>query len=434
MSVIFKNITAVTMDDESPVLEGACVVVEGSKIKYVGQTAPEGLEGEIIDGTGKVLMPGFVNAHTHLPMTLLRGYSDDCDLQVWLNEYIFPIENKLDGEAVSVGTRLGLLESIASGTTSVSDMYFFCEEIAQACIDAGVKANICRGVTCFGGEYDPKTHAPTINTHELADQYHGFDDGRIRIDACIHAEYTSFDKVWQSIGGIALDRGLLMHLHLSETKSEHIECIRKYGITPTEALDRAGVFRTPALAAHCVWLEDRDIELLASRGVSAVHCPVSNLKLASGVARVPEMLKAGINVALGTDGAASNNSLDMFEELKLSCILHKAQAMNPVSVVALDALRMATVGGAAAQGRLGECGRIAEGYDADLIMLDFDRPHLAPCHNVISNIVYSAHGSDVIMNMVRGKIIYRNGEYLTIDRERVLFELRSYVHPRVFEK
>ncbi|MDD4715560.1 MAG: amidohydrolase [Oscillospiraceae bacterium] len=430
MDVLFSHADAVLMDDAGTVLKDAYVEVSGKQIRFVGTKRPEGFSGREIDCGGKVLMPGLVNAHTHVPMTLMRGYADGYDLQTWLNDYIFPAESRLDGRAVRAGTALGLAEMIASGITSFSDMYYFCDEIVEETVAAGLEANISRGMTNFTPEFDPKTHSGYLETRRLAEKWNGYQDGQIRIDASIHGEYTSGPALWRCMADYAMEQGLGMHVHLSETKAEQEECIARHQLTPAAVLDRYGVWNTRAIAAHCVFVTEEDIALLKERGVTAVHNPVSNLKLASGIAPVPRFLSAGLNVALGTDGVSSNNSHDLFEEIKLAAMLHKGVSHDPRAVTTLEALKMATVNGAAAQGR--KAGKIAQGFAANLILLDFDRPHLAPCHDVLSHLVFAARGSDVVMNMTAGKIIYENGTFQTIDLERVLWEVRHYAMQKVF--
>ncbi len=429
---LFADVTAVTMADSAPVRDHAFVLVCGGKIASVTDTAPADFDGERIDCRGKVLLPGLINCHTHLPMTVLRGYADDFDLQTWLSKYIFPVEAKLDGRCVRTGALLGIAEAVASGTTSFTDMYYFCGDILTAVEESGVKANISRGTSLFSDDFSFDSHVGCTEMRRLHGDWHGRDSGRIRIEASIHAEYTSNPKLWSAVAEFAAANGLGMHIHLSETRKEHQDCIAKYGMTPAAVLDRSGVWNTRAVAAHCVWVSDADMELLAARGVNVAHNPVSNLKLASGIAPVPALLGKGINVALGTDSVASNNSHDLFEEIKASALIHKGVSGDPRAVSALDALRLATVNAARAQGRQDECGRIAPGMDADLILLDFDRPHLQPCHNVVSNLVYSARGSDVVLTMVRGRVLYRDGRFTTIDMEAVRRELELYVLPRLF--
>ena len=433
MSILFEHVTAVTMDPTAPVLHDAFVLVEGTAIAQVGQTRPQGQFDRVVDCTGKVMMPGLINAHTHLPMTLMRGYGGGHDLQHWLNDYIFPAEDKLDSASVQAGTQLALAELIAGGVTCVADMYYFCPDIAQAAADSGISANISRSVTCFAPVDDPENYYACRELRELEEQWNGFDHGRIRVDASVHAEYTSFSapNMWEYLGRYAADHKLGMQVHLSETRSEHLECMARHGgKTPFAVLDDYGVWQNGGLAAHCVWVSQDDMEGMVRRGVTAVHNPVSNLKLASGVAPVPRLLEAGVNVALGTDGVASNNSHDMFEEIKLAALLHKGVSRDPTAVSARQALEMATINGARALGRNTGC--IAPGRDADLILLDFTHPGLTPCHDPEENLVYSAHGSDVVMNMARGKVIYENGSFLTLDLEDIRAQLEGYALPRIF--
>ena len=433
MSILFEHVTAVTMDPTAPVLHDAFVLVEGTAIAQVGQTRPQGQFDRVVDCTGKVMMPGLINAHTHLPMTLMRGYGGGHDLQHWLNDYIFPAEDKLDSASVQAGTQLALAELIAGGVTCVADMYYFCPDIAQAAADSGISANISRSVTCFAPVDDPENYYACRELRELEEQWNGFDHGRIRVDASVHAAYTSFSapNMWEYLGRYAADHKLGMQVHLSETRSEHLECMARHGgKTPFAVLDDYGVWQNGGLAAHCVWVSQDDMEGMVRRGVTAVHNPVSNLKLASGVAPVPRLLEAGVNVALGTDGVASNNSHDMFEEIKLAALLHKGVSRDPTAVSARQALEMATINGARALGRNTGC--IAPGRDADLILLDFTHPGLTPCHDPEENLVYSAHGSDVVMNMARGKVIYENGSFLTLDLEDIRARLKDYALPRIF--
>ena len=432
MDILFSNVTCVTMDAGLHVYPNAFVGVTDGKISHVGRSAPEGKPEKIIDGTGMVLMPGLINCHTHLPMTILRGYADGHDLQTWLNDYIFPREARLDGRAVKAATLLAIAECLRFGTTSVSDMYNFCDEIAQAVSESGIKANLSRGTLLFDDEFDVEEYPACVEMMELHRKWHGHDDGRIRAEVSIHGEYTSDYRLWDALSEYAISNGLGMHIHLSETKAEHEESLERNGLTPTQVLNCHHVFDTRAIAAHCVWLDEEDRQLLAAHHVTAVHNPVSNLKLGSGCADVMAMVKAGMNVALGTDGDSSNNNLDMFEEMKAASLsangLYKKPGVLPPAAV----LTMATVCGAKAQGREGECGQIRVGIDADLILLDFTQPHLIPCHDVLSNLVYSAHGSDVVMTMVRGKILYMNGRFTTIDLNAVVRELTEYAIPHVF--
>ncbi len=432
MDTLFSNVTVVTMDEELRVLFSAFVGVTDGKISYLSKKAPEEQPKEIINGEGMVLMPGLINCHTHLPMSPLRGYADDVNLQTWLNDYIFPREDRLDGRCVKATTLLSIAECLRFGTTSVSEMYYFCDEIAEAVAQSGIKANLSRAITFFGEEFDFEKDNRCQEMVALKEKWHGYDNGRIRIEASIHGEYTSDHRVWDAVSEYAINEGLGMHVHLSESQSEHEGCKERHGLTPAQVFDCHHVFNAPAIAAHCVWLEPEDMKILAKRKVSAVHCPVSNLKLASGCADVSAMIKSGMNVALGTDSNASNNNLDLFEEIKAATLMAKGKSLDPTALPAQAVLMMATVCGARAQHRESECGMIKLGMDADLILLDFTQPHLMPCHNVMSHLAYCVSGHDVVMTMVRGKVLYAAGKYTTIDLEAVVKEMAEYVMPKIF--
>lgn len=432
MNTLFQNVTAVLMDDAKTVLKNAYVAAEGGKIAYVGTEKPAGTFDEVIDGTNKVLMPGFVNAHTHVPMTAMRGYGGGHDLQDWLENFIFPAEDKWDDRSLRAAADLGLAELIASGVTTIADMYMRTGVIAQAVLDAGINANLSVGAVYFGDPagFSPDKCGDCANHLRLYEDWHNAGDGRIVADASIHAEYTSCPPVWEWVADFAKSHGLGMHVHLSETKREHEECVARYGKTPAAVFAEHGVFDGRAIAAHCVWTTPEDWAILAEKGVTAVHNPVSNLKLGSGVAQVPAMLKAGVNVSLGTDGVSSNNSTDLFGEMKLAAILHNGVSCDPRAMDPYTALQMATVNGAKALGR--NSGKIAPGLDADLILVDFDAPNLIPCHDAVENLVYAAQSRNVALTMCRGKILYRNGEFFTIDLDKVKRELKDYTLPQLF--
>ena len=431
MSILIHNCTAVLMDEAGTVLPNAYVVVEGAKIRSVGTERPWGPFDQEIDGKGNVLMPGFVNAHTHVPMTAMRGYGDGNNLQDWLNNYIFPVEARWDDRAVRACTALGLAEMIASGVTSIADMYMHTDIIAQEVASAGISANLCCGGVQFSDDFDPATHGDCVAQRELTEKWHNYNDGQIRIDASIHGEYTSHKQLWQWMADYAREHNLGMHVHISETKAEHEACLARHGKTPIQTLNDYGVWDTRAIAAHCVWTTPEDWAIMAEKGISAIHNPISNLKLGSGIAPVPAMKKAGVNVCLGTDGVSSNNCTDFFSDLKFAAILHNGANCDPLALLPLDALKMATRDGGIALGR--QTGMIHGGYDADLILVDFSHLNLTPCHSVISNLAYAAHGSDVVMNMARGKVIYKDGDFLTIDLERVRREVAEYALPLLFQ-
>ena len=431
MDLLIKDVTAVTMD-EPQVVEHCHIGIENGRIVWLSPEAPQQPARRVIQGRGKVAMPGLINTHTHMPMTLLRGYADDYTLQEWLTQHIFPAEDRLDARCIKAGMLLGLAEAIRFGTTSISEMYFQLPTMAEACLEAGIKANLCNAATCFDqAHYDFDKAGETREMREVLERFHGADGGRIRLDAGIHAEYTSFDQVWRSNAAFAKEHGLNMQVHVSETRKEHEECLGRWGATPVQILAENGVFDTRAIAAHCVWVTPEDMEILAEKQVTVAHNPVSNLKLASGIAPVAEMRRRGVRVALGTDGVASNNSHDLFEEIKLCALLQQGVRGDPCQMPAPDALACATVQGAFAQGREEECGRLRTGMDADLILLDFDKPWLQPVHSVISSLCYTARGQDVCLTMVKGKILYENGAFHTIDVEKARREVEGYALPRI---
>ena len=434
MDILLSDITVITMNEGQgkPVLMHGYVGIDGRKITYVGEQPPAESATRVISGTRRLLMPGLVNSHSHLPMAALRGYADDYRLKEWLYEHIFPAEGKLDDRCIAAAVRLGIAECIRFGVVSCTEMYFHLPRIAEAVLETGVKANICNALLCLDMDnFDFEKDRGVMETREVLAQYKGRGDGRLVVDMGIHAEYTSGPAAWQKSVAFAAENDLRLHIHLSETEAEHTECVQKYGKTPTEILNANGVFSRKTTAAHCCWLTDGDMDILAAGGATAAHCPVSNLKLSSGIAPVTRMLAHGLNVGLGTDGACSNNNHDMFEEIKTAALLQKYLTGDPSVLPAYEAIQLATVNGAVGQGRGGETGRVAVGYDADLIMLDLDAPHLFPLNDPCAAVAYSARGSDVCLTMVQGKILYENGEYTTIDLEKIRREVETYVLPRL---
>jgi len=432
MAILFQNVTAVLMDGARTVLPNAFVAVEGGRIASVGTVKPAGAFERVIDGRGGILMPGLVNAHTHVPMTAMRGYGDGHSLHDWLNNFIFPVEAKWDDRAIRACADLGLMEMIASGTTCICDMYMHTLTVAQAVSDAGISANLGVGAVFFGEKFSESACADCKNQDELFKAWHGYDEGRILVDSCLHAEYTSPPELAEWIGDYARTHGIGVNVHVSETKKEHEECKQRHGgLSPIQYFAKCGMFDTHATAAHCVWTEPDDWAIMAEKGVTAVHNPASNLKLGSGVAPIVELLKAGVNVALGTDGVSSNNTTDMFEDMKLAAILQNGVRQDPLALTAWDALSFATVNGAKALGRA-DTGSIEEGKWADLVLLDPAAVELTPCHDAANNIAYAAHGCNVKLNMCRGKVIYENGEFLTIDGAKTRREVLDYAVPMLF--
>ncbi len=427
---LFENALILTMAEERPILQG-CVGVKGGRIALVG-TLPEGAEAtRRIDCNGQILMPGLVNAHAHTPMCILRGYADDYPLQAWLFDKVFPAEARLDERAILAGARLGFAEQLCTGTTSISDMYFYEPAIAELALEVGIRVSLSNAVVALDPDWSPEKDRALEETRLLLRDYQGAGDGLVQVEASIHGEYTSSPRVWRMVADLAQAHGLGIQLHLSETRLEHEQAkARNAGKTAALALAEEGVFESRVTAAHGVWLEEEDMVLLAAKGASVAHCPVSNLKLGSGTADVAALRKAGINVALGTDGCCSNNTHDLFEEIKLSALLAKGKALDPSVLPAYEALQMATVNGAKAQGRK-DIGQVAEGKAADLILLDMDHPTTRPGYDPVGAVVYSATGRSVSLTMIKGRILYEKGRFTTIDIEKAYAEAEGYAQPRI---
>lgn len=416
--MLFKNISI--LNESFEIEENMYVGIDGEKITYISKEAPKRGFGRVYDGTGKLLMSGFVNTHAHSPMALMRGYGENMALQDWLNKKIFPFEAKLTGDAVYWATMLAMAESVRFGIVSTTDMYYFSEDMVRAIAESGTKNNLSRSITCFDdSELWELESAKEMKS--LFETYHNAEGGRIKVDMSIHAEYTSTPKIVRQMAEYTSSIGVNMHVHLSETQSEHEECKARHGMTPAAYFNSLGLFDTPTTAAHCVWIEGEDFEILKEKGVTVASNPVSNMKLASGVCNVPKLLDMGINVSLGTDSVASNNSLNYIEEMKYFATAAKERVKDPTAVTPKQALRAATSSGAQSQGRY-DTGVLARGKKADLIVLDISGPHMHPVHSLINNLVYSASGSDVVLTMADGKILYENGKYFTIDLERAVYE------------
>lgn len=424
MSILFENV----MLCGAPPERKHFVAVSGAYITAVSDTRPAGDFDRVVSGDGCLLIPGLVNAHTHAAMTLFRGYGEDLPLSRWLEERIFPAEDRLTERAVFLGTQLSIAEMLAGGVTSFSDMYFFCDATARAVAESGIKANISRSVVSFDEGADYRQDARVCEGIALFREWNGAADGRILVDLSLHAEYTNCPAAVQYVAEAAARLGTRVQIHLSETEKEHREGIARRGVTPTGFFLQNHLFEVPVVAAHCVHLTDEDRAILAAHGVTAVHNPISNLKLGSGIMPLVKTMKAGVNVALGTDGAASNNRLDLLRELQTALLLAKGSTGAPDCITASDGLALATENGARAQGR-GDCGRIAVGARADLALIDLRAPHNLPVVSPDAALAYSAAASDTVMTVVDGRILYENGECYTLDVEKLkaeFTELRSH--------
>ena len=411
----------VTDEAHIPFIEDAEILIDDKLIVYAGKRceAPAFEADEIIDGQGALAMPGLCNMHTHTPMTLLRSIGSDLPLDRWLHEAIFPVEKHLTDDAVRAGTDLGIMEMLRFGTTSFNDMYMHMDMEAEAVRDSGMRAVLGHGVVDFD-----ESCSDLLPNIALIEKWNHAADDRIRVALAPHSEGATTQKVLEQIRDAAEKYQVPVHIHVSETKLDFDGSIERRGLTPPQYLDKLGLLDFPVLAAHCVWFTDEDIELFARKGAVVLHNPISNLKLASGIAPISKMLKAGCKVTLGTDGVASNNNLNLWEEIKLMPMLQKGSMLDPTVVSPAQTIAAATSVGARAMGYQ-NLGLLKPGYLADLILVDCSQAHMHPCNNWESNLVYSVQGSDVCMTMVNGKVLYRNGEFTTLNTKLVIERARK---------
>ncbi|QUL52840.1 amidohydrolase [Paenibacillus tritici] len=413
---IIKHGRFLVPGSDKPVLSGY-MTIEDDLITYIGEAEPVMEENaRVVDGSRLLFMPGLVNTHGHTAMSLLRGYGDDMVLQTWLQEKMWPMEAKFTGDDVYWGTSLSVLEMLKGGTTTFLDMYDHMDRVAEVTGQSGIRAVLMRGVIGLCPEEEQKSKL--AEAIAFARDWHGKADGRITTMLSPHAPYTCPPEFFVKFVEAAHDLDLPMHTHMSETRHEVEQNVADYGLRPVAHLEKLGMFTRPSLIAHGVHLNDEEIGILARHHVGVSHNPGSNLKLASGVARVPELLRAGVKVSLGTDGAASNNNLDMFEEMRLAALIHKGVSGDPTAVPAPEALLMATEYGAQSI-FLKQVGRLAAGMKADFIALDIDQPHLLPHSDLLSHAVYSASAKDVEHVWVNGKQVVKHGQCLTLDEEAI---------------
>jgi 5-methylthioadenosine/S-adenosylhomocysteine deaminase len=418
MKTLIRDVTVVTVNTRAEIIQNADVMIDDQIISYVG-SHKEWMEtfDKVINGRGKLLSPGFVNAHGHAAMSLLRSYADDVPLMHWLEKRIWPVEARLKREDVYWGTMLAILEMVKGGTTTFTDMYFFMDQVAEAAQESGIRAVLSRGLVGIG----EKAESGLEESQQFIKTWHGRGDGRISTMLGPHAPYTCPPDYLKRVITLQESLDVPIHIHLAETKDEVERIQSKYGVTPAVLVKNTGLFEKPVLAAHCVHLTEEDMDILKEYDVRVAHNPGSNLKLGSGIAPVPDLLRRNVTVGLGTDGAASNNNLDMMEEMRLAALLHKGSRMDPTAITATEALAMATREGAKAV-FLDDVGVVAKGMKADLIMLDLHRPHLTPQHNLVAHLVYATQPSDITMVMVDGKILLENGQLTTLDEEKIIFQ------------
>jgi len=417
-----RNGIVLTIDDEMHVFSPGNIGVSDGEIRYVGEGEIRGEED--IDAGGCIVIPGLVNCHTHSPMTLFRNAVEDQPLEKWLKEYVWPVEARLKPEHVRVGARLAAAEMALHGVTCFNDMYFFMEEVAEAAVEVGIRGVLSEGlVELFGSEPTEKILKRGI---EFAEKYHGW-KGLIWAALGPHAEYSCSLEFLRKIREEADKLGVGIHMHLAEVKLPVEEFMRKHGKTPVQALDDIGFLRKDVIIAHAIYLNDEDLRVLKKRDVAVAYNPVSNMKLASGAARIDEMLKLGIRVGLGTDGPGSNNTLDMIQDLKIAALLQKLRYMDPRSLPARSAVRMATRGGAEALNLEHLIGSIEVGKRADLVVIDTRKVRYQPIRDPYTALTYCGSGSDVKDVIVDGRVVVRDGKLQTIDLEEALKEFEKAV-------
>ena len=415
MKTLIKNGLVLDMSKNQPNAEIKDILIEDNIISRIEKDIDIDNIEKLINAEGKAVMPGLVNCHNHVAMTLFRGYADDSDLMSWLKEKIWPAEEKLTSKAVYYGSALGIIEMLKSGTTTFNDMYFFMEDVAKACIDSGIRCTLGRSLI------DSSDNDERIT--ETIDLYRNFNrqaNGRININIAAHAPYTCNPELIQKAVGLSKEFNVPLHIHLSETMDENNEIFEKYKMSPTQYLKQNGVFDVPVILAHGVWLSDEDVDIIKSIQGGISHNPISNLKLACGIAPIIKYKNEGLTIGLGTDGAGSTNTLDMFEQMKVCNLMQKVSNMEPTIINAFETIKMATIDGAKVLGLEKEIGSIECGKKADIIIIDLNKPHLTPLNDVYSIIVYSANGADVDTTIVDGKIVMENRNLLTMNEIEII--------------
>ncbi len=419
-NILIKNALIVSMDEKREDFFYGDILVSGDKIENIaerpGKITAQGPH-QVIDGSGLLIMPGLINTHGHAAMSIFRGYADDLPLKKWLENKIWPIEAKLQSDDVYWGTMLSIAEMIRGGTTTFTDMYYYMDRVAEAVSESGIRAVLSRGM--IGLDFDLEKGFE--DSRSFINNWHGAENGRVSVILGPHSAYGGSGDFIQRVVDFAAETGRPLQIHLAETRDEVDGCLEEHGCSSTMMLAEAGFFDFKVIAAHCVHLSDTDINILAEKNVGVSHNPGSNLKLGSGIAPVKKLLEKGIKVGIGTDGAASNNNLDMIEEMRLAALISKGFNMDPTALNAGTALQMACPMGAEILG-LEKNGILKAGYSADLIGLRLDRPHLTPLHDPLAHLVYASAAADVDLVMVDGRILFQDGNFKTLDEERIRFE------------
>lgn len=428
MNLLIKNVNVLTLDESGTIIPDTHLAIAGNTIAAIGAIPPDFEPEELIDGYNHLAVPGFFNAHSHIPMTFERGWAEDLPLDRWFNERIWVAESALTPDDVYWGAALGVCELIRAGCVAFNDHYFYMDRVAEIVAQSGIKAALtwCQ----FGLEPEKEIGTDLAGTLDFIARWHGQADGRIRAMLGPHSPYICGPEFLRQVSAIAAVRQLPIHLHLAESQAQVANSLKAYGRTPVEYLDDCGIFQTPCVAAHALYLSPSDIALLAQRGVSVAHCPLTYMKLAMGVNDLTALQAAGINVALGTDGPGSNNDLDMKAVIRTTALLQKHHTRNAEALAGDLSLRMATQNGARAMG-FENTGVLAVGRAADIVLFDLDKPHLYPRHNLVANLVHAARGSDVTHVIVDGRLLYRRGELLTLDEERIKAEAERHAQRMV---
>lgn len=402
------------------------LLIKDDFIAEISDDIEDSKADKIIDAEGKILLPGLVNTHTHLSMTLFRGLADDLSLDSWLNDHIWPMEANLNGEYCYIGALLAAVELIKSGTTTLSDMYFYMEDVARAIDDAGLRAVLSYGMIDFGDA--ERRQAEIEQNLTLFKNCNGMADGRIKVFFGPHSPYTASEELLIKVRELADEYNMGIHIHVSETQKEIDDVSAEKGLRPFEYLEKIGFLGPDVLAAHCVWLSDEEIEIIKKHNVKVSHNPCSNMKLASGVSPVSKMIEKGICVSIGTDGASSNNNLDLIEELKTASLLQKVSTLDPKALSSDEAIEMATIKGAEALGLDSEIGSVEVGKKADLILIDTNSANMVPdSSSLSSNVIYSANGSNVDTTICNGKILMENKKLTTLDEQEIYAKAKQAI-------
>lgn len=419
MSILYKNINYLDLENEK-IIEGADIFIEGNLIKKIGNNL-QIKASEVIDGNFLLMTPGFVNGHTHLGMSYFRNYADDLKLMDWLENEIWPIENKLTADDIYWSSLLSICENIKSGVTNFCDMYYEMDRVGDATIISGIRGTLTRGLT----DNDGKGKEKLKSVRELYNNYHNKANGRIKVVPAPHAIYTCSENFLREISDLSKDLDGIINIHLSETKGEVENSLKEHGMTPISYVNSLGLLDNHVIAAHCVHITDEEISLVKDKKFYPIYNPTSNLKLASGFTPVDKLLKNNIIMGIGTDGDSSNNSQNLLQDMHIGAIVNKAREMDEEAVKAIEILKMATINGQKALG-ISKAGLIKEDYLADLTVFNLKSSNFTPKNNLINALVYSATAEDVRDVLCDGKFVMRNRELVNLDEERIKFEVSRH--------